>query len=320
MAIAQNNIIMQSDINSIFSSFNDFISNFGGGISQIPAVDIPAQGSVIDDHSIALLNAKIDAFCEDEFLKSKNWWIKSEVTEGEKIYPIDLTNIQTTVSNFASVRCRNIANNTYGGGVTTCSQTCNKSCSHSSHTNTCSHACNKSCSHSSHTNACSHACSRSCSHSTCGYSCANCGWVCAQNHEHQGWAAGGVYCGPVTSSGIVYSHNSYTEYNYACFQRNNCNEGCLNMITWSGGFNWSCTWSGGTCNNTCSVACSNTNHGQTCSHNCSVACSHSSHGQTCSHNCSVSCQHGSQDTTCTANTAVIDITCSQSTKTNTTGG
>lgn len=354
MAIAQDNIVLHSDINAIFSSFNDFIQRFGGNISQIPATSIPTQNSLVDDNNIALLNNKIDAFNQDEFLKTKDWWIKSNVTEGDLIEPINLANIQTTVNNFGRVVCRNRADNAYGGcDAQTCSHNCSQSCSHSSHSETCSHKCTRSCSHSKHSRTCSHNCSVSCSHSkhsrtcsntcsvgcsnsTCGYSCANCGWVCAQNPETQGWSAGGVYCGPVTSSGIVFSHNGYTEYNYACFQRNNCNERCLNMIAWSGGFNWSCTWSGGTCSNTCSRSCSHSAHSETCSHNCgrscshsshsetcsnncSVACSHSSHSRTCSHNCAVSCSHSTNSNTCSPNTSIIDITCSQQSKVNASG-
>lgn len=321
MAIAQNNTILHSDINAIFSSFNDFIQRFGGNISQIPATSIPKQNSLVDDNNIALLNSKIDAFNQDEFLRTKDWWIKSNVTEGDLIQPINLTNIQTTVNNFGRVVCRNRANNSYGTcNAQTCSHNCNKSCSHSSHGETCSHNCTKSCSHSKHSRTCSNTCSVGCSNSTCGYSCSDCSWVCAQNPEHQGWAAGGVYCGPVTSSGIVYSHSSYTEYNYACFQRNNCNEACLNMISWGNSkFNWACTWGGGTCSNTCSRSCSHSAHSETCSHNCSVSCSHSSHSRTCSHACAVSCSHSTNSNTCSPNTSIIDITCSQQSKVNASG-
>lgn len=113
MAILYGNKILRSDINSIYSSFNTFISNYGGSIAQLGSA--PAVGDEVDDATVTALNTKINNFKTDEYLSTQaSWWITASVAEGSYIRDDDLNNIQTTVNNFSRVKCRNKAYNSYG--------------------------------------------------------------------------------------------------------------------------------------------------------------------------------------------------------------
>ena len=128
MAISRNNSVLHSDINAIFSAFNTLINSQTWGINAIPAADIPSQGSKVDDANIAVLNAKIDEFNSNEYLSTKDWWVKSTVTEGDLLRATDLTNIINSVSHMSSVVCKNKADNNYGTRINCCdSRTCNQS-------------------------------------------------------------------------------------------------------------------------------------------------------------------------------------------------
>ena len=54
MAISRGNGVLHSDINAIFSAFNTLINSQSWGINAIPAADIPAQGSKVDDANITV--------------------------------------------------------------------------------------------------------------------------------------------------------------------------------------------------------------------------------------------------------------------------
>ncbi len=113
MAILYGNTVLQQDIDNIYSSFNTFIANYGGSITQLGAP--PAIGAKVDDATVSTLNTKINAFKSDEYLSTQSdWWVTASVSEGNIIHEDDLTNIQTTVANFANVKCRNKAYNSHG--------------------------------------------------------------------------------------------------------------------------------------------------------------------------------------------------------------
>ena len=191
MAISQNSRIDRSDINSMYTSFNNFISSYGGGMAGVG--NAPGQYTTIYASTITNLNNKIDNFKSDTYLGTQSsWWSKaSNVAQGRIIYASDMNPLVTTVSNFSKVKCRNTANNTYGNNANCCNsnakacanannnpQTCSHNCSNCCNSNakSCANANNnpQSCSHSAHSNCCNSnakACAnannnpQSCSHS-----------------------------------------------------------------------------------------------------------------------------------------------------------
>jgi hypothetical protein len=54
------------------------------------------------------LNDKIEEFQFDTFLSTQpTWWVSGSVTIGELIAASNMDNINTTISNFSRVQCRN---------------------------------------------------------------------------------------------------------------------------------------------------------------------------------------------------------------------
>ena len=112
MAISKNSTLSHSDIKSIYDSFNSFINSYGGTIAKLT---VPAKYSAVDDSNVNNLNSKINEFKNDEYLKTQSsWWVNKTVTAGNLVYASDMTNINTTVSNFSKVKCRNTATNNKG--------------------------------------------------------------------------------------------------------------------------------------------------------------------------------------------------------------
>lgn len=113
MAIAQNSKIVQSDIASIYSSFNTFISNYGGSITQLTT---PTQYSKVEAKDINNLNNKLNEFKSETYLSTQSsWWVPSSTKAiGDLILAGDFTNINSSIANFSKVKCRNNAYNSHG--------------------------------------------------------------------------------------------------------------------------------------------------------------------------------------------------------------
>ena len=333
MAISAGDLVNQTDINSIFTAFNSFISQYGGTISQIASSDIPQQGGKVDDATVTILNNKIDQFNADEYLKTKDWWTKADISEGDLIKALSFDNIITTVDNFSRVQCRNQATNNYSTNGNCCnSNDKSVSCSHSTNGNCCnSNNKSVSCSHSTNGNCCnsnnkSVSCSNgkngnccnsnnksvSCSHgaNTVGHTCSvstPCQFFCSQNPENCTWQIAAYWI--KTTSGGPHAWAGFTVTQWACCQYSNCQYGCLYYAnTYSDTRYPVCSlWCSHriTCSNTCSQSCANSNHGQTCGNTCNQSCSNSNHGQTCGNTCNQSCANSNHGQTCSN-------TCSQS--------
>lgn len=123
MAVAQGSKIDLSDLQSYYTSFNNFISSYGGSITQL---ELPTGGKV-QPSVISDLNDKIIEFQEEEYLGTQSdWWVAAaSVTVGEQIQAADFTNIDTTVANMASVKCRNTATNSKGNHDECCNTNSN---------------------------------------------------------------------------------------------------------------------------------------------------------------------------------------------------
>ena len=106
MAISKDNRIDYTDLKSKYNSFNTFITNYGGSITKLT---VPANSPAkVNASDINNLNGKINEFKADTYLKTKaDWWVNKTVTAGNLAYASDWTNINTTISNFAKVKCRN---------------------------------------------------------------------------------------------------------------------------------------------------------------------------------------------------------------------
>lgn len=140
MAISQNSSILYTDLKSKYDSFNTFITNYGGSITKLT---VPANSPAkVNASDINNLNGKINEFKADTYLKTKaDWWVNKTVTAGNLAYASDWTNINTTISNFAKVKCRN--QGTYSNGNH--SHNCNTQGTHTHNCNTYgtySHNCN----------------------------------------------------------------------------------------------------------------------------------------------------------------------------------
>lgn len=193
MAISQSSRIDQTDIASIYTSFNNFITNYGGTIAKLTA---PAQNAVIDNTHITNLNSKIAEFRNDAYLGSKaSWWTSGTAAkDGDLIKASDFNNIKTTVTNMASVKCRNRSQNSSGYHSSGYHQnekytdTCYYGCTdttcrrNGSNVNFCSSACTRECTYGSNRPNVSchylthedHYCYYgSCSSGTCGETCSN---------------------------------------------------------------------------------------------------------------------------------------------------
>ena len=290
MAISADNLINQTDINSIFTAFNSFISQYGGTISQIASSNIPSQGDKVDDATVTILNNKIDQFNADEYLKTKDWWTKANISEGDLIRALSFNNIMTTVNNFSRVQCRNQATNNHSTNGNCCNSN-NKSVSCDNGTNgNCCNSNNKtvSCGHS--TNTVGHTCTVS----------TPCQFFCSQNPENCTWQIAAYWI--KTTSGGPHAWAGFTVTQWACCQYSNCQHGCLYYAnTYSDTRYPVCSlWCNHTitCSNTCNQSCANTNYGQTCGNICNQSCANTNYNQTC------------------VNTKTIDIACQNSTNSN----
>lgn len=149
MAISKDSRIDYTDLKSKYDSFNTFITNYGGSIAKLT---VPANSPAkVNASDINNLNGKINEFKADTYLKTKaDWWVNKTVTAGNLAYASDWTNINTTISNFAKVKCRNQGTYSNGNHSHNCNTQGyhNQSCSDGTH----SHNCNP---HGTHGNNCS---------------------------------------------------------------------------------------------------------------------------------------------------------------------
>ena len=156
MAIEKDKPIIYTDLKSKYDSFNTFITNYGGSIAKLT---VPANSPhLVDDADINNLNGKINEFKADTYLKTQtSWWVNKTVSAGALAYASDWTNINTTITNFAKVKCRNQGTNSYTFKTNNCTQgTKNHNCSDGKNTHNCSdgkHTHN--CSDGKHTHNCS---------------------------------------------------------------------------------------------------------------------------------------------------------------------
>lgn len=306
MAISSGNSVLHSDINAIFSAFNTLINSQSWGINAIPAADIPAQGSKVDDANITVLNNKIDEFNSNEYLSTKDWWVKSTVTEGTLLQATDLTNIINSANYMAQVVCKNKATNVYGEKTNCCdSHDCNQS----------GHAYGR---HGRNCNQGGHGYgrnSRNCNQGGHGHgsNSNNCG------QGGHGYGNNGNNCnqaghGYGTLSSRTFSCSFICQYNY-----HNCLNSALRaysqkrgpQCSWQGHVVWNyiCFWCSGETNAAGHTQCCNTHSGISAwnaTESCTFACSSNTCGsQTCSHTACTSQTCGSQScshTACTSQT------------------
>lgn len=113
MAISKDSPILQSDIASKYTSFNNFIGSYGGSIARLTA---PGRYTTIYASQFNALNTKINEFKSDAYLGTQSsWWVNpGTVSSGTVIYASAFNNINTTINNFSKVKCRNNAKNSHG--------------------------------------------------------------------------------------------------------------------------------------------------------------------------------------------------------------
>lgn len=116
MAITTGSLAEALDIQNKYSQFNNFIASFGGTITQLSTA--PRQGDVLQTSDINNLTGKVDAFKQDTYLSTQSqWWTGIIVAHGDLITPSQFENIDTTISNFSKVKCRNDAYHGYGSNA-----------------------------------------------------------------------------------------------------------------------------------------------------------------------------------------------------------
>ena len=111
MAISEGSTVLQSDIKSKYDSFNNFIQSYGGTIAKLT---VPGQYTVAYASQFNALNNKVNEFKNDTYLKTQaSWWVAGPtVVAGTSLLDDgNFTNINTTISNFSKVKCRNNAYN-----------------------------------------------------------------------------------------------------------------------------------------------------------------------------------------------------------------
>ena len=128
MSIQQGEKALKTDINGIYSTFNSFISTFGGTITQLTL-----PGDLIDDTDVNHLNSKIGEFQMDTYLSTQpTWWVTAaSVNEGDLIEPFSF---DTTINNMGLVQCRNDAYHSHE--VNSHSTNSNDTNTHQKHSNT----------------------------------------------------------------------------------------------------------------------------------------------------------------------------------------
>lgn len=158
MAISQNSSILYTDLKSKYDSFNTFITNYGGSIAKLT---VPANSPAkVNASDINNLNSKINEFKADTYLKTQaSWWVNKTVTAGNLAYASDWDNINTTINNFAKVKCRNQGTYSNGNHSHNCNtqgtytHNCNTQGTHSHNCNTQGYH-NQSCSDGTHNHNC----------------------------------------------------------------------------------------------------------------------------------------------------------------------
>ena len=113
MAITTGSLAEALDIQGKYSSFNSFITSFGGTITQLSTT--PMQGSLLQANDINNLNDKVTEFKQETYLSTQSqWWVGVTVAHGDLISPTQFENLNTTIGNFSKVKCRNDAYHSYG--------------------------------------------------------------------------------------------------------------------------------------------------------------------------------------------------------------
>lgn len=326
MAIQQGSQILNSDLQSLYSDFNTFISNRAAGVIStlaIPAANKKAEASDIND-----LNTKIVEFQNDEYLGTQaSWWVDANVTIGSLITPV--TNILTTIDNFSLVACRNKATNNKGENTNHCDangnhgECCNTNSTNSNCCNT--NSTNANCCNTNSTNG--NCCNTNGNHGNCCNANGNHGNCCntnGNNGNQCGNGNNGNYCsnqvftyyvGKVWQrSGSTARPGKYYGNNYAgtgvVWTPQGGTTPCQNSCgTETGGTNVREYQSMRSCNVTCSYQthgqqCGNGNHGQGCGNgNHGQGCGNGNHGQGCGNgNHGQGCARGNHGQNCTRGT------------------
>lgn len=119
MAISQYSSLSNSDLQDLYTSFNNFIQTYGGSITQLT---LPTANKKVEASDMNNLNNKINDFRSDKFLKTRlDFWPTGSVTLGDIIQTSNISNIITVKSNFSKVKCRNEVGNNQGYNDNTCS-------------------------------------------------------------------------------------------------------------------------------------------------------------------------------------------------------
>ena len=125
MALTQISQVANSDLQSLYTTFNNFIQNYSNGIAKLT---VPSNNKKVEATDLNNLNTKITAFKSDTYLKTQaSWWVNATVTAGNPLKASDWTNINTTVTNMGKVKCKNNATNSKGTNNQTCTKCKNES-------------------------------------------------------------------------------------------------------------------------------------------------------------------------------------------------
>lgn len=350
MAMQSNSPLLNSDLQSWYTSFNDFITSSKCG-GTIAVLSVPANNKKAEASDINNLDAKITAFQQDEYLGTQvSWWPNAHVNIGDLISP--LPNLTTVISNFSQVICRNLATNNKGQNTNQCDangnhgECCNTNSTNANCCNT--NSTNSNCCNTNSTNA--NCCNTNGNHGNCCNTNGNNGNCCNTNGNNGNYCANQVFTYYV---GKVWQRNGSTARPGKYYGNNYAGTGVVwtpqggttpcqnNCGTETGGTNVREYQSMRSCNVTCSYqthsqgcgnsthgqgcgnsthgqACGNGNHGQGCGRgNHGQGCQRGNHGEGCNRGQNTnSCSQGNNSQTC-SNTTTIDITCNQATKSNT---
>lgn len=287
MAIEQGQITLYSDLQNVYTTFNTFITQFGGPITTLV---IPSPNSKMQASNINNLDGKITEFKQDTYLSTESaWWVNQTVNRGSIIYPVDWTGINTTISNMSSVKCRNDAYHSFGSNNhgtqinTACNHgtkahgtQANTACNygnrgHSTQTNTaCNHGARN---HSTHSNKKVNNCNPYGSHSNGKNdhgSCTANQWRSHGNNSYNG------------NSQWVCQYNMYsngTHSNGNCSAKGTRNHSTQTNTACNHG---ACTTNGTHSNKSVNNCGSNGTHGNNSTNNCSA---HGTHSHNSTNNC-----------------------------------
>ena len=305
MAMQQNSKILLSDLQSWYSDFNTFISNFAQGV--IATLNVPQTNKKAEASDINNLDAKITAFQQDEYLGTQaSWWVNANVTVGDLITP--LSGLSTTINNFSQVICRNLATNNKGQNTNRCdangnhgeccnANSTNANCcnTNSTNANCCNtNSTNANCCNTNSTNA--NCCNANSTNGNCCNNNGNNGNCCNANGNNGNYCSNRVfryYVGKVWQrTGSTARPGKYYGDNYAgtgvVWTPQGGTTPCQNSCgTETGGTNVREYQSMRSCNVTCSYqthsqGCGNSNHGQGCGNgNHGQGCGRGNHNQGC---------------------------------------